>query len=489
MKTIYDFLDESATRYSSKTALVFENARVSYNTLISKAQTISNFIQDNTTAGEVISMMSENSIDLLITYFSILKSGCIVHLIPPQISDQNLLLQIQQTKPKLFFCTDPLKDKINRSGCLVESTFVDIKSKNFGIIKSNKDYYGNRYHEVSTIIFTSGTTAKPKGVRLKHSNVITATLNIVNKIGIQNDDIEVNSLQLSHSFGLGCIHAVFSQGATSIIFPNTINLKAIANVASKERATGFSGVPATFRKLLDVCKGEFVSCKKNLRYMLTNSVQMPKETIKEIINLFPTTKFFTYYGLTEASRSTFLLFNDNLDKLESVGKPAPQVKIKIVSENDITLQANNPGEICISGPHVIEKYWNNPEADSKIKNGWLYTGDLGYFDSDGYLYLKGRKDDLINVSGEKVSSLEIENIIKQLDGVSEVAVLGIPNDIFGQVPIAYVVKTKPNLTSSDVISHCGSNLEGFKIPQKIFFLDSIPKTESGKIQKHLLKSK
>lgn len=488
MKTIYDFLDESAERYPSKTALVFENERVSYGELVSKTRTVSNFIQDDANAGDVISLMSENSIDLLIVYFSILKSGCIVHLIPPQTSDQNLLLQIQQTKPKLFFSTDSLMDKINRSGCLSETTFVDIKSNIFDVVLSNKDYHGNKYHDVSTIIFTSGTTAKPKGVRLKHSNVITSTSNIVNKIGIQSNDIEANSLQLSHSFGLGCVHAVFSQGATSIIFRNTINLKAIANTTSKEKATGFVGVPATFRKLLDVCKDEFVSCK-NLRYMLTNSVQMPKETIKEIITLFPTTKFFTYYGLTEASRSTFILFNENLDKLESVGKPAPQVKIKIIDENGNTLPTNNVGEICISGPHVIDKYWNNHEADSKIKNGWLYTGDLGYFDSDDYLYLKGRKDDLINVSGEKVSSLEIENTIKQLDGVSEVAVLGIPNDVFGQIPMAYVVKAKPGITSSDIMSHCRNKLEGFKIPQQIFFLDSIPKTESGKIQKHLLKSK
>lgn len=488
MKAIYDFLDVSATKYPSKTALVFENERVSYNGLVSKARTISNFIQDNAHVGDVVSLMSENSTDLLITYFSILKSGCIVHLIPPQTSDQNLLLQIQQTKPKLFFSTSSLKDKITRSGCLSETTFVGIKSKDFSIMKSNKDYYGNKYHNVSTIIFTSGTTAKPKGVRLKHSNVITATSNIANKIGIQSDDIEINSLQLSHSFGLGCIHAIFSQGATSVIFRNTINLKSIINVSSKEKATGFTGVPATFRKLLDVYKNEFVSCKKHFRYMLTNSVQIPKDTIMEIVTLFPDTKFFTYYGLTEASRSTFILFNENLNKLESVGKPALEVKIKIVDENGNNLSANNLGEICISGPHVIEKYWNNVEADSKIKNGWLHTGDLGYLDSDGYVYLKGRKDDLINVSGEKVSSLEIENVIKQLDGVSEVAVLGVPDYVFGQIPVAYVVKTK-NIAQSDIVNHCRNKLEGFKVPQQIFFLDSIPKTESGKIQKHLLKSK
>lgn len=487
MKAIYDFLDGSASKNPSKTAIIFENEKASYKTLISKAESVSNFIQDNTKTGDVVSLMSENSIDLLITYFSILKAGCIAHIIPPQTSDENLLSQIQQTKPELLFSTNSLKDKVSRSGCLAETEFVDIKRDNLGIISNGKNHYGNRYHDVSTIIFTSGTTAKPKGVRLKHTNVIAATSNIVNRIGIKNDDIEINTLQLSHSFGLGCVHAMLSQGATSIIFRNTINLKGIVKVAIEGKATGFVGVPATFRKILDMCKNDFASCSTSLRYLLTNSVPMPKETTLEIIDLFPNAKFYTYYGLTEASRSTFLLFNENLDKIESVGKPAPRVRIKIIGEDGNVLPTNKTGEIYINGSHIIDGYWNNPEADSRIKDGWLQTGDLGYFDSDGYLYLKGRKDDLINVSGDKVSSLEIENVIKQFDGVSDVAVIGIPDKLLGEIPVAYVVKKKSTLNSSDILNHCKRKLEAYKIPQQIFFVDYIPKTESGKTQKHLLK--
>lgn len=489
MRTIYDFLDFSASIYPLKTALMDENRKLTYDKFLANTNQLSNFIQDNTKLGQVISLMAENSAEMLISYFAILKSGCIAHMIPTQTSDENLLLQIRETKPRLFFSTASLKNKIERSGCLTNTKFVDVKLNEMITNQEIKDFYGNRFHEISSIIFTSGTTGKPKGVILKHKNIVTATQNIVKRIGIQNDDIEINTLQLSHSFGLGCIHAIFSQGATSVIFRNTINLKHIVKTALEEKATGFSGVPATFRKFLDVCMDDLKLCRKYMRYLVTNSVRVPKETAMEIINLFPTAKFFTYYGLTEASRSTFLLFNENLSKIGSVGRPADGVQIKIIDEKGNTLPVNENGEICIKGPHVIESYWNNPEADSQIKDSWLHTGDLGYFDADDYLYLQGRTDDLINISGEKVSALEIETIIKQLDGIQDVVVMGEPNDIFGEIPIAYMVKTKPTLNSLDIIKHCGKKLESHKIPQKIIFTDSIPKTESGKIQKHLLRSK
>ena len=185
--------------------------------------------------------------------------------------------------------------------------------------------YDDKFNEVSSIIFTSGTTGTPKGVKLKHENIIFVTNNIIKIIGVRSDDVEINPLQLSHSFGLGCLHTTIAQGATSIIFRNSINLKEIIGAVTINKATGFVGVPATFQKILLNYKQEFKEAGKNFHYLLTNSAPMPKDDIQEIIKLFPLTNFFTYYGLTEASRSTFLLFNNDIRKIESVGKPAPNV--------------------------------------------------------------------------------------------------------------------------------------------------------------------
>jgi acyl-CoA synthetase (AMP-forming)/AMP-acid ligase II len=183
-----------------------------------------------------------------------------------------------------------------------------------------------------------------------------------------------------------------------------------------------------------------------------------------------------------------VLFNDNQNKLESVGKTAPEVDIKILDDDRNILPNNQVGEIFIRGNHVIKNYWNNVKADESIENNWLKTGDLGYFDSDGFLFLKSRKDDLINVGGEKFAPEEVESVIKEIPEISDAAVIGMPNDLFGELPAAFVV-TNYEITSTQIINYCSKKLERYKTPNKIFFLDIIPKTDSGKIKRNALKSK
>ena len=323
-------------------------------------------------------------------------------------------------------------------------------------------------------------------MKLKHENIIFVTNNIIKIIGVRSDDIEINPLQLSHSFGLGCLHTTIAQGATAIIFRNSINLKEIIDAVTINKATGFVGVPATFQKILLNYKEEFREAGKKFRYLLTNSAPIPKDDVQEIIDLFPLTDFFTYYGLTEASRSTFLLFNNDITKIESVGKPAPNVEIKIITNNGNTSNQHEIGEVLINGPNVIDEYWAGTAEESKINDGWLATGDLGFFDNDGYLYLKGRKDDIINVGGEKVSPTEIELAIKQLDKIQDVGVIGVTDKTFGEIPVAFIV-TKVNLETNEILAHCIKTLERYKIPQNFIFIDSVPKNESGKIERSALK--
>ena len=142
--------------------------------------------------------------------------------------------------------------------------------------------------------------------------------------------------------------------------------------------------------------------------------------------------------------------------------------------------------MLIKGPNVIDEYWAGTAEASKIKDGWLATGDLGFLDSDGYLYLKGRKDDIINVGGEKVSPTEIELAIKQLDKIQDVGVIGVPDKTFGEIPVAFIV-TEFNLETNEILSHCIKTLERYKIPQNFIFIDSIPKNESGKIERNTLR--
>jgi long-chain acyl-CoA synthetase len=482
MKAIYEFLELSAEKYPNKIAITDDTASITYNELLKKSKFVSNSIRDVIKCGQSVSLLSENSISFIIAYFGILMAGGIVHIVPPNSSDKQLQFQIEKVKPVIIVCSETLVDKITRNQYkhILISELINNSSK------INHNDIHDKFNEVSSVIFTSGTTGTPKGVKLKHENIIFVTKNIIKIIGVRSDDVEINPLQLSHSFGLGCLHTTIAQGATSIIFRNSINLKEIIDAVTINKATGFIGVPATFQKILFNYKQEFKEAGKNFHYLLTNSAPMPKDDIQEIIKLFPLTNFFTYYGLTEASRSTFLLFNNDIRKIESVGKPAPNVQLKIITDNDSTSNEHDVGEVLIKGPNVIDEYWADTVKAPKIKDGWLATGDLGFLDSDGYLYLKGRKDDIINVGGEKVSPIEIELMIKQLDKIQDVGVIGVPDKTFGEIPVAFIV-TEFNLETNEILGHCIKTLERYKIPQNFIFVDSIPKNESGKIERNALR--
>jgi len=484
-KTIYDYLEISSQKFPNKIAIHDNEKSICYTDLLNSSKLVSYEIQKSISPGQTVSLLCENSIDFVIIYFGILMAGGIVHIIPPNSSNSQIMLQIQKVKPKIIFFSEILKNKISAlqyTQFSISSFLTNSIQNKIGI-----DEIPNKFYPVSSIIFTSGTTGNPKGVKIRHKNIIFVIKNIVKILKISDTDVEINPLQLSHSFGLGCLHTIIAQGATTVIFQNTMNLKKILNEIKNRNATGFVAVPATFQKILEQHKQEFLQVGKNLTYLLTNSAPMPKNQIQEIINLFPTSKFFTYYGLTEASRSTFLLFNDNISKIESVGKPAPSVEIKITDQNGKNLPIEEIGQVMIKGPNVVDSYVMSTEDSLKIKDGWIETGDLGFFDDDGYLYLRGRQDDLINVSGEKISPIEVELVIRQLNEITDAAVIGVPDKTFGEIPIAYV-STNVQIKQDRILIHCIKTLERYKIPQKFIFLDSLPKNEFGKTEKNKLRS-
>ena len=316
MKAVYEFLELSAEKYPNKIAIKDDTASITYNELLKNSKFVSNSIKNMINHGQTISLLSENSINFVITYFGILMAGGIVHIIPPNSSEKQIEFQVQQVKPVIIVCSETLKNKITKNQ--YKYILISDLINNSLSSKINHNTIHDKFNEVSSIIFTSGTTGIPKGVKLKHENIIFVTNNIIKIIGVRSDDVEINPLQLSHSFGLGCLHTTIAQGATAIIFRNSINLKEIIDAVTINKATGFVGVPATFQKILLNYKEEFKEAGKNFHYLLTNSAPMPKDDVQEIIDLFPLTDFFTYYGLTEASRSTFLLFNNDITKIEGI---------------------------------------------------------------------------------------------------------------------------------------------------------------------------
>lgn len=474
---IIDFFENNVKRYPKKNAIIIDDESISYEKLWNDVKEFS-YILSKQKKESMISLISENSISFIISYLGIIKAGKIAHIASPDISEINLVKQIDSSGSNSIICSDKAYDKISKY------SKITIPILKFSELKINTDMEdcNSQENPTSHLIYTSGTTSEPKGVAITHSMIEFTTKNIIKILNYVNSDIDVLPLPLYHSFGLGCFHTSMMVGSTIILHKDSSNLESLLESIKKFNATTIATIPATLTKFLKLDREELNKYFSNVRLVMTNSTKIPKNTIECFREILKNGHLATYYGLTEASRSTFMIFDEDISKDESVGKPAPGVNIKIEDIDDAG------GEILIKGNNVISKYWNNKLADENLVDGWLRTGDLGILDDENFLFLKGRNDEIINIGGEKVIPNEIEEKVKQISGVEDVAAFGIENEVFGQVIKLQVVKnSESNLDKSKILIHCIKNLEKFKIPSKIDFVDNIPKTSYGKVKRFMLK--
>ncbi len=488
LKTIPDFLDQSEKKYPQKIGLIFEEKKYTYSQIKKNADSIANKLVKISKKGDIIGILLPNNPDFIFSYFGILKSGCVALLIPANISDENLDYQLKKTTPVSVITNQTYKNKLKRIKLPKKTKIININQ--FLEEKEDGKFLARRIKggDIASIIFTSGSTSKSKGVMLKHSNIVQATKNIINFLKFKESDIDVNISSLSHSFGLGHLHCIFAVGGTQILFKDSVNLKKILETIIDEHATTFSAVPTILHLITQHFPQIFSKCDKYLRFIQTNTSTLDQDLIKKIFSLLSTTDFHYYYGLTEASRSAFITLSKNKRKLTSIGKASPNVRIKVVDGKGKEQSVGKVGEICIKGKHVISQYWKDRRISrKKIKRGWLYTGDMGFFDKDGYLYFYGRKDDVINVAGEKVSPEEIEGRAKAVPGVLDAAAVGQPDKLFGEVAKLYVVVKKDSFKMDKLVLSLKKNLERYKNPADITIIDKVPRTDNGKVMRWKLR--
>jgi len=347
---------------------------------------------------------------------------------------------------------------------------------------------------LATIIYTSGSTGEPKGVMSAHYNMVAAAKSITQYIGNVEDDIIMDVLPLSFDYGLYQVLMAFLFGGTVVLEKSFLYPYKILEKVVEEKVTGFPLVPTMAALLLqmeDLSKFDF----SHLRYMSNTAAALPVAYIRKLQSLFPHVKIFSMYGLTECKRVSYLP-PDQLDKRpDSVGIPIPNEEVFVVDESGNEVPPGQVGELVIRGSNVMQGYWNAPDETAKRYRpgryrgeALLYSGDLFKRDEEGYLYFVARKDDMIKTKGERVSPKEIENALCELEGVAEAAVIGVADEIFGQAIKAFVVQKKgAGLKEKDVVGYCSKNLEPFMVPKFVEFMDSFPKSPSGKIDKKQLK--
>lgn len=350
--------------------------------------------------------------------------------------------------------------------------------------------------DLATLIYTSGSTGEPKGVMSTHHNMISAARSIVQYVGNVEDDIILDVLPLSFDYGLYQVIMAFMFGGTIVLEKSFLYLHTILERIAHEKVTGFPIVPtivAMLLKLQDLTQYDLSS----LRYMTNTGAALPVEHIRRLRSMFPRITMISMFGLTECKRVSYLP-PEELDRIpSSVGKAMPNCEVFVVDEDGNEVPPGETGELIIRGSNVMQGYWKDPQItartyrDGQYPSGRiLHSGDYFRKDEQGYLYFLGRKDDMIKSKGERISAKEVENNISAMEGVAEVAVVGLPDEIFGQAIKACIVPA-PNveLLDKQVLKYCAANMETFMVPKYIEFMDSLPKTPNGKIDKKLLKQK
>lgn len=357
-------------------------------------------------------------------------------------------------------------------------------------------------NDVTMLMYTAGTTGRPKGVPLTHNSFVTYMLSNVTPVDLEIEETNLLTVPLYHVAGAQAVLAA-TYGGRTLAMMRQFEVKEWMKTVEQTRANRAMLVPTMLKRVID--DPEFskhdLSCLKVITY---GAASMPFEVIKKAIEVFPKVMFINAFGQTEtASTITALGPEDHvitgteeqkqkkLKRLQcSIGRPMDDVQIKIADEHGKEVPLGEVGEIIAKGPRVMSGYWKDPEKTAKAltSDGWLHTGDKGYMDEEGYIYLAGRGDDMIIRGGENISPEEVENVLYAHPCVEEAAVIAVPSVEWGQEPKAVVVLKKgKKATPEELIEFCRQKLSSFKRPRYVCFIDELPRTSTGKVLKRVLR--
>jgi long-chain acyl-CoA synthetase len=480
------FLLESARRFPGKTALVAGGTRLTYAELAAHAASLAAELKRlGVQRGDRVVVFLQNSPETVISIFGTLMAGGIFSVVNPSTKADKLAYILNNctakaliTEPRLAAVASEAKAEAPAVAAMLTTpfTFADAKLPAFAGIDL----------DVAMIVYTSGSTGFPKGVTMTHANIVAAATSITTYLESSADDIVLSVLPLAFDYGLYQALMCAKVGATLILEKSFAFPQVILQKLKSERVTGFPLVPTMAALLLqmkDVQPGMF----PDLRYITNTAAALPKAHIQRLRELFPTTRLFSMYGLTECKRCTYLPPAELDRRPDSVGIAIPGTEAYVVNELGERVAPGVVGELVIRGAHVMKCYWADEAATNRaLKPGaypWekvLYTGDLFRMDQDGFLYFVGRKDDIIKTRGEKVSPKEVENVLYELAGIREACVIGVPDPILGQA-LKAIIAADDGITEADVVRHCRARLEDFMVPTMVEFRGQLPKSENGKI--------
>jgi long-chain acyl-CoA synthetase len=494
MYNIFSFLQDSTTLYPDKVYVVDKGTEFTYSEIYNKSITLAGLMSEaGLKSGDRVLIYLDNSAEYIAAFFGVLLANCIVVPINKNINIDTIKYIIADTAPKLIITNAVFMKRLQEG----KVGFEEVNIIDIDRLREDKPAYNPDLTRKLTedgdlpalILYTSGTTRMPKGVTLTHKNLTANTESIVQYLGLTEEDSLLAVVNFSYSYG-NSLMLTHTKAGGKIIIENRVSypIKVIEQIYAS-KATGFSTVGSYINILLkqEVLKAFHL---KYLQYITFAGESTSFDDIAKLKDMAPHIKIFVMYGQTEASARLSYMEPDLLfKKVGSIGKGIPGVTLRVVTEDGKDAAANEIGEIIAFGENIMKGYWNN-EADTKsvVKDGWLYTGDLAVTDQDGYIYVKGRKDDIIKHLGHRISPVEIEAAINCCEQVLESAVIGIENNDSMQIK-AFVVLKNSLAGIQDINAHVRKFLPAFKRPQIIEFVNELPRTANGKIIRSKLRSK
>ena len=346
--------------------------------------------------------------------------------------------------------------------------------------------------ETAEILFTTGTTGKPKGIEVTHANNVALAENIAFGTEMREGNVEFIPLALSHSHAIRCFYANMLRGGSVVITDGVTAVAQIYGMIRDYRVTAMDLSPAAATVLLRLSRGRFAEFGEQIDYIQIGTAALSEELKKELRTQFPKNRLYNFYGSTEAGRSCVLDFNSPDDRPHCIGRPTKNSTVYLTDENRVLIDAvpGRTGLLAWAGPMNMKGYYKNPEETAKtMRDGIVYTNDEGFVDENGLVYVLGRRDDVINYKGIKIAPEEIESIAARFPGVLDCACIGLPDPSAGQIPVlCYSVRGGKDVDEQEYAAFLGENLEAVRQPRRLRRLEEIPRTANGKLQRGKLRT-
>lgn len=495
-------LDHHATRTPDKVMAVFEGDATTYREMANRAAALAGGLSRHGVGqGDVVALLSYNCPEFLETIFAANYLGATAMPINWRLAAPEVRYILEHSGARALVCDASLVELADEATRGLEATLVracvsPVAREAWTTLADLRAIPGGAARvpaaadDVHRLMYTSGTTGRPKGVMITHANLAWKNLAHIVEFGFTASDLGLACGPLYHVGALDLTTTSLIAAGATIIIHRSFDAADVVTELERSRVTTVWLAPAMVNAIMAL-PGIEQRDLTSVRVVINGGEKMPIPLIERIQRVFSSAWFADAYGLTETvSGDTFLDRENLVSKLGSVGRPCLYLELDVWDTEGNSVRPGEPGEIVMRGPKVFKGYWRDPDATAAaFAGGWFHTGDIGVRDDDGYLFIVDRLKDMIVSGGENIAGSEVERVLYEHASVLEVAVVGRPDDRWGEVPVAFVaLRPDGTATTDELLEHCRAQLARFKVPRAITFVDALPRNPSGKVLKRELRA-